>query len=212
LTAGVCSRSALAGLLHCFDLATGAVQWQHDLAREFEMAPAFFGYGSTPLVLDSRLIVQLGGRYEGKGVNTAAFDHATGRLLWTATHDWGASYASPVPARLHERDCVLVFAGGESRPPTGGLLVMTLRMALCSPRRNIVADIAESVSASSPVLLSAAPGKPARVFRFRDLLAGGECFEIAPDFSVKRVWKAENFGLYWMTPLVRDGCLFGFAA
>jgi len=201
----------IGGQLHCLDLATGAVQWQRELAREFEMGPAFFGYGSTPLVLGSRLIVQLGGRHEGKAVNTAAFDTATGKLLWTAAHEWGASYASPVPARLHGRECVLVFAGGESRPPTGGLLVIDVANGSVLAAAEHRADIAESVSASSPVLLSAEPGKPARVFVSEAYSAGGVCFEIAPDFSIKPAWKAENFGLYWMTPLVRDGCVFGFA-
>ncbi len=195
----------IAGQLHAIDLADGKLIWQHDLAREFAMGPAFFGYGSTPLVLGSRLIVQIGGEVAGKKVNTAAFDAATGKLLWTAAHEWRASYASPIPATLHGRECVLVFAGGESRPPTGGLLIIdaaTGAVLGSAPHR---ADIAESVSASSPVVIGS------RVFVSEAYSAGGACFEVAPDFSVKRAWTAENFGLYWMTPLVRDGCLFGCA-
>jgi outer membrane protein assembly factor BamB len=201
----------ISGLLHCLDLATGAVVWKRDLAREMSMGPAFFGYGSTPLVIDGRLIVQLGGRHDGKPVNTTAFDPANGKLLWTAQHEWGASYASPVPAKLHGRECVLVFAGGESRPPTGGLLVIDAATGAILSAAEHRADIAESVSASSPVVASAEPGKPAHVFVSEAYSAGGACFEIAPDFSIKPAWKADNFGLYWMTPLVRDGCLFGFA-
>ena len=196
----------IAGQLHCLDLASGAVRWEHDLAREFEMGPAFFGYGSTPLVLGSRLIVQLGGRHGGKAVNTAAFDTATGKLLWTAAHEWGASFASPVPAKLHGRECVLVFAGGESRPPTGGLLVIDATTGAVLAAAEHRADIAESVSASSPVVVG-----HGRVFVSEAYSAGGACFEIAPDFSIKPAWKAEKFGLYWMTPLVRDGCIFGCA-
>ena len=46
---------------------------------------------------------------------------------WTlARHAWGASYASPIAADIHGRSCCLVFAGGESRPPTGGLLCIDL--------------------------------------------------------------------------------------
>src|SRR4029453_6960483 len=112
-----------------------------------------------PLVLGSRLIVQLGGRHEGKAVNTAAFDTATGKLLWTAAHEWGASYASPVPARLHGRECVLVFAGGESRPPTGGLLVIDVANGSVLAAAEHRAEIAESVSASSPVIVSAEADK-----------------------------------------------------
>ena len=195
----------IAGQLHALDLADGKVVWQHDCAREFAMGPAFFGYGSTPLVMGSRLIVQIGGKVDGKLVNTVAFDTATGRLLWTAAHEWGASYSSPIPATLHGRECVLVFAGGESRPPTGGLLIIdaaTGAVLGSAPHR---ADLAESVSASSPVVIGS------RVFVSESYSAGGACFEVAPDFSIKPAWRAENFGLYWMTPLVREGCLFGSA-
>lgn len=200
----------ITGMLHCLDLTSGAVIWKHDLAREFSMGTAFFGFGSTPLILDGRLIVQLGGRHEGKSVNSMAFDPATGKVLWSAAHEWGASYASPVPAKLHNRQCVLVFAGGESRPPTGGLLVIDAATGVVLGAGEHRADIAESVSAASPVVVSAEAGKAARVIVSEAYGAGGACFEIAPDFSVKRVWQSDKFDLYWMTPLVRDGCLYGF--
>ena len=64
----------VSGRMHCLDLASGKVIWEHDCAREFSMRPAFFGYGSTPLVMGERVIVQLGGVYGGKPVNSVAFD------------------------------------------------------------------------------------------------------------------------------------------
>ena len=200
----------VSGFLHCLDLATGKAIWQHDCAREFSMRPAFFGFGSTPLVMGNRVIVQLGGVVEGKPVNSVAFDVATGKLLWAAEHEWGASYASSVPAKLHGRECVLVFAGGMSRPATGGLLVVDAadgKVLAAVPHR---ADMAESVNASSPVVASSEPGKAARIFVSETYTAGGLCVEIAKDFATGKAWLAPNFGMYWMTPLVRDGCLFGF--
>lgn len=212
IAAGRVFTFGITGQLHCVDLASGAVQWARDLAREFEMGPAFFGYGSTPLVLGSRLIVQIGGKHDAKVLNTAAFDTATGKLLWTAASEWGGSYASPVPMQLHGREYVLVFAGGESRPPTGGLLVIDAATGKVLASAEHRADIAESVSASSPVVARAEPGQAARVFVSEAYGAGGACFEIAPDFSITRAWLAARFDLYWMTPLVGDGSLFGFAA
>ena len=201
----------IAGQLRCYDLASGEVRWTHDMAKEYDMGPVFFGHGSTPLVLGSRLIVQFGGRVAGKTVNTAAFDVTSGKLLWTAEHAWGASYASPVPATLHGRECVLVFAGGESRPPTGGLLVIDATNGTVLAAEEHRAEIAESVSAASPVIVSADPERAASVFVSEVYGAGGVCFSIAPDFSIKPAWKNESLGLYWMTPLIREGCLFGFA-
>lgn len=201
----------VSGKLHCLDLASGKVVWQHDCAAEYSMGPVFFGYGSTPLVMGNRLIVQLAANLGGKAANTAAFDTATGKLLWSAGHEWGASYASPVPATLHGRECVLVFAGGQSRPPTGGLLVIDAadgKILAAAPHR---AEMAESVSASSPVVASAEAGKPARIFVSEAYTAGGLCVELGKDFSASKAWSGEKFGMYWMTPLVREGCLFGFA-
>ena len=194
------------GKLTALDADSGKILWQRDCARDFEMQAVFFGFGSTPLVVGERLIVQLGGKESGLPLQCAALDVATGKKLWTTTHEWGASYASPVPATIHGRECVLMFAGGQSRPPTGGLLIIetaTGKVMASAPHR---ADMAESVNASSPVLVSGN-----RVFVSEAYTAGGLCVEIAPDFSLTTAWKDDSLGLYWMTPLVREGVLFGSA-
>ena len=132
----------------------------------------------------------------------AAFDTVTGKLVWKAVHEWGSSYASPMPATIQGRECVL-FAGGESRPPTGGLVCVDAAdgKVLCSaPHR---AEIAESVNASSPMAIGN------RVFVSESYGSGGELFEIGPDFSIHRKWTAPHLGIYFMTPVVTDGCLLG---
>src|SRR5690606_19635728 len=40
--------------------------------------------------------------------------------------------------------------------------------------------------------------------------SGGALIEIRPDWTGKVAWQAEKFGAYFMTPIVRDGCIFGF--
>lgn len=194
----------VAGMLHALDLATGRVLWKRDFAAEPGLAPAFFGTGATPLALGTRLIMNIG---TSDGTSVIALDTATGRELWKAKHEWGASYASPVPTMIHGRACVLVFAGGQSRPPTGGLLVIdaaTGEILNATPHR---AEMAESVSASSPVLADAKRGL---VFVSEAYGSGGAMIEIAPDFSAKPAWRTEQLGAYWMTPIVQDGALFGF--
>ena len=189
------------GQMHCLELASGRVIWRRDLATEYAMVPNFFGWGSTPLVKDGRVIVNVGGAGNRCVV---ALDAKNGKELWTTTHPWGASYASPVPATIHGRECVLIFAGGESRPPTGGLLCIdeqTGEVLTATPHR---AKIAESVSASSPVAIGN------RVFITESYGSGAALIEIQPDWSAEVMWKAENFGTYFMTPIVRDGCIFGF--
>ena len=190
------------GTLHCLDLATGAVKWKRELAKEYRLLPTFFGQGGTPLVLGDKLIVPLGTEDQKSVV---ALDKNTGRERWAAKHPWGSSYSSPVPARLHGRECVLAFQGGMSDPPTGGLLCIDAasgEVLNATPHR---AEMFASVSISSPVVVGD------RVFVSEAYTAGGLCVEIAPDFSAKAAWRAPKFGTYLMTALAHDGCLFGFA-
>ena len=201
----------ISGQLHCIDIESGKVLWRRDCASEYAMGPVFFGYGSTPLVLGKRLIAQLGGQVGGKPANTVAFDVATGKVLWSASHEWGPSYASPVPATLNGRECVIVFAGGQSRPATGGVLVIDAADGRVLGSAAHRASMAESVNASSPAVAVGGDGKAARLFVSEAYTAGGLCVEVGKDFSLRRAWHAENFGMYWMTPLVRDGCFIGFA-
>ncbi len=191
----------ITGVLHCLDLQTGKVIWKRDLAHDYTMAPNFFGHGSTPLVQAGRVVVNIGGAGD---VCSVALDAASGREQWRARHAWGASYASPVPAEIHGRSCCLVFAGGESRPPTGGLLCIdaaTGEVLNATPHRP---SLAESVSASSPVVVGN------RIFVTESYGAGGRMVEIAPDFSAKTLWTAEHFGSYFMTPVAIGDHLFGF--
>ncbi len=198
----------ISGWLHCVELSTGKLLWEHNCALDFNLGPVFFGYGSTPLVMGKRVILQVGGKVNDEPANTIALDVETGKLIWAARHPWGPSYASPIPAKLYERECVLVFAGGESQPPTGGLLTIDAadgRILSAIPHR---ASMAESVNASSPVMVST---DPPRVFISEAYTAGALCVEFAPNFAAKAVWRAKTLGLYWMTPLVREGYLYSFA-
>ena len=190
------------GTLHCLDLASGAVKWRRELAKEYRLLPTFFGQGGTPLVMGDKLIVPLGTEDQKSVV---ALDKNTGREVWAAKHPWSSSYSSPVPAKLHGRECVLVFQGGMDDPPTGGLLCIdaaTGAVLSATPHR---AEMFASVSISSPVVVGD------RVFVSEAYTAGGLCVEIAKDFSAKVAWRAPKFGTYLMTAVAQDGCLFGFA-
>jgi outer membrane protein assembly factor BamB len=78
------------------DAATGAEVWRHDLMAELSAPEPQFGFTTSPLLDAERVYVLVGGRS-----SLAAFDRASGRLLWTAGSD-PAGYSSPI----------LVTAGG----------------------------------------------------------------------------------------------------
>ncbi len=188
--------------LHCLDLANGKVVWRRDLAHDYKLLPTFFGQGSTPLALGDELIVSLG---TGDGKSLVALDAATGKELWAVKHAWGSSYASPVPATLHGRECVLAFQGGMDDPPTGGLLVIDAKTGAVLSATPHRAKMFASVSVSSPVVVGN------RVFIAEGYTEGGLCVEIAPDFSATAAWHAPKFDTYLVSAVPLDGYLYAAA-
>ncbi len=80
------------GRLTCLDLADGQHRWTVEAGRDLAADRGFFGPACSPLVVQDRVLLNLGSR---KGGGIAAFALEDGRLLWKAT-DHEAGYASPV--------------------------------------------------------------------------------------------------------------------
>lgn len=188
------------GRLHCLDLRTGQLRWQRDILGEFRLRQNFFGVGATPLVEDDKLIVNVGAV---GGPCVAAFDTGTGRLVWGAGADWGPGYATPVPATIHGKRRILVFAGGESDPPAGGLLCLDPangKIACAFPWRG---KRVESVNASAPVVIDN------RVFVSECYGAGGALVDVGTEGACTAVWTNRAFGTHFMTAAAQDGFLYG---
>jgi outer membrane protein assembly factor BamB len=189
------------GKLHCLTLAAGRVVWKRDLSSEYKVPQDFFGTASTPLVEAGSLIVNVGAP---GGPCVVALDKATGKEIWRAGKEWGPSYASPVPAVVHGKRRVFVFAGGESDPPSGGLMSIDPangKIDFAFPWRS---RTRESVNASCPVVFDN------KVFISASYRTGGALIEVKPDFSHKVLWTTAEFGLHFNTPIFRDGYLYGF--
>ena len=189
------------GKLFCLKLATGQVIWQRDLASEFRVAAEFFGTATTPLVEGDLVIINLGAP---GGPCVVAFDRRSGRVVWGAGDRWGPSYASPVPAVVHGRRRVFVFAGGESRPPAGGLLSIDPangRIDFEFPWRS---QLFESVNASSPVIVGN------RVFISANYQAGSTLVQINQDMRHRQLWTNHDLGTHWNTAVFKDGYFYGF--
>ena len=189
------------GQLHCLELGTGKLAWRRNLAVEYKVPQDFFGISSTPLIEGALLIVNVGAP---GGPCVAGLDKATGREVWRAGKEWGPSYASPVPGVVHGKRRIFVFAGGESTPPTGGLLSIDPaigRVDFTFPWRS---RSYESVNASCPVVFDN------KVFISASYRTGGALVEIRPDFTHRVAWTTQEFGLHFNTPIHRNGFLYGF--
>lgn len=199
------------GNLICLELATGRVIWQRNINKDFNVKQDFFGTVGTPLLQNDKLIINVGGQ---EGPCVAAFQKMTGRLVWTAgENNWGPSYASPIPATFHGERRVMVFAGGDSDPPTGGLLSLDPTDGKVDFEFPWRSTKYESVNASCPVAIGN------QIFISATYRAGSALLNVKPDFTPEVEWTMRDrehntdgdmLGIHWNTPIVKDGHLYAF--
>jgi outer membrane protein assembly factor BamB len=239
LTSNRCYTFGAEGKLICLDRLSGKLVWQRDTEKDWNVPPAFFGVGSTPLLEGGKLIVMLGGQ-PNSGV--VALDLETGKTIWEnvgktnwdgaitigwraeAPYRWTgeekqASYSSPVAATIHGQRHLLCFTrqGLVSLNPTNGAINFT---------RWFQSFVNDSVNAMNPVVqddLVLISGAYYRV--------GAVLLRVKPDGkSVEEVWRIPRhpmdandrdavtgrwkipvLEMHWNTPVLHDGFLYAFS-
>ena len=81
------------GVLNAWDAATGKRLWTRDFSKAIDTSKLFCGTAASPLIVDGRLVVQVGSDIHGGQI--LALNPATGATEW----EWrglGPGYASPV--------------------------------------------------------------------------------------------------------------------
>ena len=189
--------------LTCLNLMTGELIWKRDLAKEFEIPNYFFGKGSNPIVFKETLIVNVGG---SKNRCVVGFNIKTGKTDWITYDSWGASYSSPTLSKINDKHVCLVFTGGESRPPTGGLIVIDPENGKKLSRYPWRSSKYESANAVPPIPL---PGN--KVFLSECYEKGSVVLEFEKDFTPSVVWLNKDINIHWMTPVLKDGTMYGIS-
>ncbi len=92
------------GRLDRLDPATGKPVWQRNLNDDAEREPPTWGYASSPLVVDNKVIVYAGGK-DNKGI--FAYDIETGEPVWKAPSG-DHSYSSPHLATILNQNCIVM--------------------------------------------------------------------------------------------------------
>lgn len=189
------------GKLHCFKLETGQIYWKRDLRAEFKIPQDFFGVASTPLIEGDLLIVNTGAP---GGPSVAAFDKRNGKLAWGAGDQWGPSYASPVPAVVNGHRRIFVLAGGESRPPTGGLMSIDPANGALDFSFPWRSKSYESVNAACPLVVGN------QVFISASYKTGGALLNALPGGGQSVAWTTQDLATHFNTAIYKDGYLYGF--
>ncbi|MCP3920587.1 MAG: PQQ-binding-like beta-propeller repeat protein [bacterium] len=191
------------GKLHCLKLTTGQLIWQRDLATEFEVPQDFFGVVSTPVLHKGHLVVHLGAP---DGPCVIALDAKTGAMRWSADSksNWLAGYSTPVLGEVNGQDRCFVFAGGKSRPPSGGLICLDPATGAIEFEFPWRSKSYESVNASSPVLVGS------QVFVSATYDTGGALLDLKPNGGFEVAWTSEVLGTHFNTAIHDAGYLYGF--
>jgi outer membrane protein assembly factor BamB len=105
------------GIVNVLDASTGALVWSKNAATETRTASPYWGFASSPLVVDDVVVVAISGKL-------VAYDVATGKQRWLVPSR-GGSYSSPHLATIDGVPQILLLRGAgvhSVSPADGGLL------------------------------------------------------------------------------------------
>jgi len=177
--------------LHAVALNDGALRWSRNLAEEFGAQEGYFGAGSTPIIDDGKLLVNVGGKF---GAGIVAFDPADGKELWRAT-DEAASYSSPTSALVEgARHTIFVtrLKALGLDPRTGAV-----RWQFAFGARGPTVNAATPIVADGQLFLTASYGIGAVLARVGRSAA-------------REVWaNNESLSSQYATPVYHEGHLYG---
>ena len=105
------------GMLNALDARTGAVNWSRNAAADTKRKQEFWGFTSSPLVLDDSVVIAVAG-------TLASYDLATGKPRWIGPQH-GGSYSSPYLVTIDGIPQILLLAppGVISVAPADGKLL-----------------------------------------------------------------------------------------
>ncbi|MFT4641326.1 MAG: outer membrane protein assembly factor BamB [Verrucomicrobiales bacterium] len=185
------------GQLHAVQLNDGKPLWKRDLASEFASPAGFFGRVSAPLVTEDLVLLDIGGKRDGKPANFIAFDAATGVVKWTAG-DGEADHGSPaLMAAPNQSPAALFFVreGIVGVTPNNGTILFQERFR---------SSIHASVNAASPIVVGN------RFFLSSCYNVGAGLWEW-DGTKVTNVYKIqEALDCHFSTPVHHNGFLYGF--
>jgi hypothetical protein len=217
LTSNRCYTFGAEGKLLCLDLVSGKPLWQRDTGADWEIPPAFFGVGSSPILENNLLIVMVGGQ-PNSGV--VAFNPGNGKTVWESvgksnwegqpgwpgrsvvwnTAEKQASYATPVAATIHGRRHVLCLMrqGLVSLNPTNGQVNFSFWFR---------SRLNDSVNAMNPMVLDDKILISGAYYK-----VGSVLLRVKPDGKgVEEVWRNTVLEVHWTTPILHNGYLYAFS-
>lgn len=175
------------GILNVLEAKTGAVVWTRNAATETNTKTPFWGFSSSPLVIDDIVIVAAAGQL-------VAYETATGKQRWVGPKN-GGSYSSPQLATINGVAQVLLTSDGRltSVSPADGKQLWQHEWAANS-------IVQPAVIASDNVLVTSQEAGIRRIALTNN----------AGAWSVAERWTSNGLKPYFNDFVVHKGHAFGF--
>jgi outer membrane protein assembly factor BamB len=197
---------------------TGRELWRQSLGRAMGARAPAEGNSASVLVEGDRLFAVVGG---ASGRSAAAFDRATGRLLWSALDD-RASYSSPVALTLGGRRQVLFLTATHLRalePETGRLLWshpwptrdgVNAATPIHVPPDGLFISSAYDQGAALLRIASAGPSDSTTAATRSGAGSAGSASPARDAFAATEVWRSKAMKNHFNNSVLLGSTLYGF--
>lgn len=194
------------GRFRCVDGATGDVLWAHDLFAENGMDQETaekavpWGRAGSPLIVDDKVVVPVGGPSDGPYVTMIAFNADTGVEVWRA-EGYQISYASPQLLTLADvRQIVSVNQDYiSSHSVTDGTRLWEHPW---NGKSNSNASASQAVQVGDN-----------QVYASKGYTVGSELFEVTPaakgEWDTETIWTSRTLKTKFTNVSMRDGYAYG---
>jgi len=180
------------GTLHCLDLEKGEKIWERRLQRDYKIPASYFGVGTSPMVDNDLVLINVG----GKDAGIVAFALADGKEVWKATSDQ-ASYSSPVVGTIGTSRQAVFFT-------RTGVVILDPATGKVGYQKRWRARIDASVNAATPLVIGDL------AFFSASYDTGALLLKLRPD-GADEVWQGEEImSNHYNTCVHQRGYLYGF--
>ncbi|MFK7777890.1 MAG: PQQ-like beta-propeller repeat protein [Gimesia sp.] len=182
----------IAGRLQCLDFKTGKKIWSRDTHKDFHVGEGYFGVGSSPIIIQDKLLVNVGAKRKNAGI--VAFSLDQGVTLWQTMQD-DASYSSPIGAYLNGRYYAIFITRSHlaGLDPKNGNVIFQFPFGKRGP----------TVNGANPVVVGN------YVFATSSYGVGGFWGKIERN-NANEIWRSQEImSSQYMTPIEYGGTIIG---
>lgn len=185
------------GTLVAVDAESGEPAWSTQAVKDLGGKPSEYGMASSPLVVDGRVIVQVG----SKSGSVAAFSTSSGDLVWKSGTA-SAAYASPALLDVADEEQVVILSGFGLQ----GLSPATGEQLWDYPFETPYdCNTATPISVNGKIFISAGENHGSVLLQVEKEADAFQVTEVWSSLRTKSVLRSE-----WQTSVLLDGYLYGF--